>query len=176
MFRHKEVCLRPVERRDIETLRQARNDPATWSFLGSSILLTENDQLKWFESLSKNNNNQFFVYYNDVSDLIGLIRMDEIDDLNRSIRIGGDILPEFRGRGFGTKMYELMFKYCFDYLNKYRVWLLVLDMNERARCLYEKMGMLVEGKQRQAVFRDGRYCDYIMMSILESEYRVKYNA
>lgn len=176
MFEYKGVCLRSIERQDIEILRQMRNDPDTWYYLGSPVLLTENDQLKWFESLYRSNNNQFFVYYNDVSDLIGLIRMDEIDDLNRSIRIGGDVLPEFRGRGFGTKMYELMFKYCFDYLNKYRVWLLVLDMNERARCLYEKMGMLVEGKQRQAVFRDGRYCDYIMMSILESEYRVKYNA
>lgn len=181
MFIHNGVYLCPIEFQDLHELRTMRNEPNTWSVLGDPFLIHENDQTRWFESLSKENKRQYFAYCDldlsskNQSNLLGLIRMDEIDNLNRSIRVGGDVLPRCRGQGFGTKMYHLVFKYCFDVLNKRRIWLLVLDYNESAKNLYHKVGMAVEGKQREAVFRNGRYHDYIMMSILEPHYRELYS-
>jgi RimJ/RimL family protein N-acetyltransferase len=51
-----------------------------------------------------------------------------------------------------------------------RLWLLVLENNKVALSLYRKAGFVEEGRQRKAIFRDGRYLDYLMMSILRSEY------
>ena len=96
---------------------------------------------------------------------------DEIDKANRSIRVGADIVRELRGQGYGRKVYRLLKKYCFDYLNMHRVWLAVLDTNEAGRRLYESEGFEVEGRYREAIFRDGKYHDYILMSILEQQYR-----
>jgi RimJ/RimL family protein N-acetyltransferase len=106
-----------------------------------------------------------------VNPFIGLVRMDEHDAMNASIRVGADVVSGLRGRGYGRKIYEAIKKYCFHYLNVHRVWLLVLETNKHARRLYKKQGFRVEGKQRKAIFRDGEYLDYVMMSILEDEYR-----
>jgi len=47
----------------------------------------------------------------------------------------------------------------------------VLETNQHAKRLYEKQGFITEGRLRDAVFRDGKYVDYIIMSILETEYQ-----
>jgi RimJ/RimL family protein N-acetyltransferase len=45
-----------------------------------------------------------------------------------------------------------------------------LDTNKIAISMYRKHGFLVEGIQREAIFRNGVYVNYNMMSILRSEY------
>ena len=116
---------------------------------------------------------RYYVVCDDGHDFIGIVRNshDEIDKANRSIRVGADIVRELRGQGYGRKVYRLLKKYCFDYLNMHRVWLAVLDTNEAGRRLYESEGFEVEGRYREAIFRDGKYHDYILMSILEQQYR-----
>jgi len=42
-----------------------------------------------------------------------------------------------------------------------------------AKRLYEKVGFKEEGIMREAIFRNGVYHDYVVMSILEDEYRDK---
>ncbi len=56
-------------------------------------------------------------------------------------------------------------------MNLHRVSLRVLDYNVRAQRCYEKCGFLVEGRARQERFRDGRWCDEILMAILQHEFR-----
>ncbi|MEK2447177.1 GNAT family protein [Tetragenococcus halophilus] len=51
-----------------------------------------------------------------------------------------------------------------------RHYLQVFSFNKRAIKLYEKMGFIHEGSQRQALYRMGKWHDIIMMSILENEY------
>jgi RimJ/RimL family protein N-acetyltransferase len=93
--------------------------------------------------------------------------MDQIDYINRSIRVGGDIHKDYRGKGYGTKMFELIVSYCFNYLNSRRLWLMVLETNEKAIQLYKKIGFKEEGRQIEAVFKNGKYIDYLMMSKLK---------
>ncbi|MDN6724638.1 MAG: GNAT family N-acetyltransferase, partial [Tetragenococcus halophilus] len=50
------------------------------------------------------------------------------------------------------------------------LYLQVFSFNKRAIKLYEKMGFIHEGSQRQALYRMGKWHDIIMMSILENEY------
>jgi len=45
------------------------------------------------------------------------------------------------------------------------------EIRNKAYDLYEKHGFKVEGRYREAIFRDGCYHDYIIMSFLEEEYR-----
>jgi len=89
------------------------------------------------------------------------------------MRVGADVVPHLRAQGYGSKVYTLLKKYCFEYLNMHRIWLAVLDSNEIALKLYEKQGFKVEGRYREALFREGYYHDYIIMGILEQEYRAK---
>lgn len=171
MFCYKEICLRVVDEADIEQIRRLRNDPTTWIHLTDITLLDEETQRGWYKSLSEKKERGYFVLCDHDHDFLGIIRFDEIDRTNRTIRVGCDVVRELRGKGYGNKAFHLIKKYCFDYLNMHRLWLAVLETNQVAIHLYEKHGFKVEGRYRKAIFRDGRYHDYVIMSLLEEEYR-----
>ena len=80
--------------------------------------------------------------------------------------LGMGLLPEFRGKGHGTKLINVILA---DALREgmLRVELTVHADNERAIGLYEKAGFAREGVKRDAVCIDGRYIDSILMAKLE---------
>lgn len=171
MFRHGDILLRVIEPADLEVLREARNDPSTWSNLTDISLITEAEQRRWYETLEQRGRKYFMACEPKYQGPIGLVRMDEIDWTNRSIRVGCDVFPHLRGNGYGSATFAAILKYAFDYLNMHRVWLAVIETNRVARHVYLKHGLREEGRYREAIFRDGRYVDYLVMSILEDEYR-----
>lgn len=170
MFIHDSLIIRNVEDHDLELMRKLRNDPSTWSMLTDIGFIDADAQRQWFQKVRTATDRRYYVLCDDRHEFIGIVRTDETDWINRSMRIGVDIVPELRGGGYGNRAFVLLKKYCFDYLNMHRIWLAVLDTNTVALRLYEKQGFKIEGKYREAVFRDGAYRDYIIMSILEQEY------
>ncbi len=171
MFTYQGISIRVVEQRDLERIRVLRNDPSTWIYLTDVLFVSAPAQERWFAKVSESTDRKYFIVHDADHEFIGIVRCDEIDHLNRSMRIGCDMVPEVRGQGYGSRVYDLLFKYCFDFMNMHRLWLLVIDTHQVAIGLYTKKGFLEEGRYREALFRDGEYHDYILMSILESEYR-----
>jgi RimJ/RimL family protein N-acetyltransferase len=51
------------------------------------------------------------------------------------------------------------------------VALTVFEFNERAVRAYLRCGFVVEGRAREAIWRDGRWWDEVGMSILASEWQ-----
>lgn len=166
--------LRLLDEDDIYFLKQIREDPDTQKFLGSFVLLSNSSQKKWFMELKDKSNTMFLVFENKQKDnwiSVGYIRISDIDYINSSACVGGDIAKEFRGKGFAKEMYSLIFNLCFNSLNLNRLWLMVLDYNEVALNLYKKLGFKEEGIQREAVYKNGKYHDYIMMSLLRKDFK-----
>lgn len=170
-FEYEGLMLRPVEQRDLEAVRQLRNDHSTWINLTDPRPLTTSDQKAWLEGLNLKSGRFYFVAYRSENPFIGLVRMDEYDPQNQSLRVGADVVPELRGKGHGAAIYRTILKFGFDDFNLHRIWLAVLESNARAIRLYERAGFVHEGRLRQAVWRDGHYQDYFLMSIVEQEYR-----
>lgn len=172
MVKLSDYYLRALEENDLSWLKSLRNDESTWSQLGHFVFLNNEKQKKWFDSLNTRSDAQYLVFGKG-DQALGIVRLTEIDWGNRSICVGGDMIVEHRGQGHARNMYELIFKLCFEVWNMHRVWLLVLKTNEHAYNLYKKMGFKDEGAQREAIFKKGKYIDYLMMSILENEYAEK---
>ena len=170
MFEHVGVRIRPVEEFDLEQMVELRADPSVWMNLGNIEMISLRAQKEWFEHMLSNTRAHYYILCTAEINFIGIVRTDEIDYINGSIRVGGDILPKYQRQGYGRRMLELLKKCCFDYLNMNRIWLLVLETNHTAIRLYRKVGFIEEGRQRQGIYRDDRYIDYIMMSMLKSEY------
>lgn len=181
MFWHDGVGFRPVEHRDIEMIRVMRNNQATWMMLTDVSLISESQQERWFESLADSKGRQYFSVFKVEQefpilfegDFLGFIRFDQIDMNNHSARVGMDIMPNERSKGYGTKAFEAILKYCFEHWAMHRLWLCVLEKNEVAQKLYKKVGFSLEGVMREAIFRNGKWNDYLVMSILEDDYRGK---
>jgi RimJ/RimL family protein N-acetyltransferase len=77
------------------------------------------------------------------------------------------------GRGYGTEATRLMLRHAFEVLGLHRVALSVFEFNERAIRSYRSCGFTVEGRSREAIWRDGRWWDEITMSLLEPEWRAR---
>lgn len=175
MYSHDKIAMRPIEAGDLEDMRRLRNDQSTWQYLSDATLISNEMQLRWFDNNSRSLDDRYYaiVLPEEGNRFIGIIRTDEIDYKNRSIRVGLDIVPEERGKRYGTLGFQMIFKYFFDYHSFHRLWLCVLEDNVVAIKLYKNSGFKEEGRYRQAIWRGGRWKDYLILSILEEEYRGK---
>jgi RimJ/RimL family protein N-acetyltransferase len=103
--------------------------------------------------------------------LIGTCALSQLDPDNGSalfhITIGE---KDTWGRGYGTEATRLMLDHAFTELGLHRVALTVFAFNERAVRSYRSVGFVVEGRAREAIWREGRWWDEISMSLLDSEW------
>jgi RimJ/RimL family protein N-acetyltransferase len=113
------------------------------------------------------------IHLRDTGRLIGTCAFSQLDGDNGSalfhITIGE---RDVWGQGYGTEATGLMLDHAFGTLRLHRIALSVFAFNERAIRSYRRVGFLVEGRSREAIWRDGRWWDELTMSILEPEWRV----
>lgn len=104
--------------------------------------------------------------------IIGFVGLDgESMSLHGDTFVGigiGD--PDYWGKGYGTEAMQLILRYAFMELNLHRVSLNVFEYNERAIKSYLKAGFQHEGRERQAMLRNGRRYDILFMGILQQEW------
>ena len=72
--------------------------------------------------------------------------------------------------GYGSDAIVTLLRFAFYEMNLHRVWLTVLEYNERAIACYRKCGFQEEARLRQDIYRHGRYWDFIEMGILRDEF------
>jgi RimJ/RimL family protein N-acetyltransferase len=103
--------------------------------------------------------------------LIGSCSFSQVDGDNGSVMYHITIgEKDVWGRGYGTEATRLMLRHAFETLGLHRVALTVFEFNERAIRAYLRCGFVVEGRAREAIWRDGRWWDEVGMSILASEW------
>jgi RimJ/RimL family protein N-acetyltransferase len=80
--------------------------------------------------------------------------------------LGMGVVPAWRARGVGSRLIEaalgLARERCFV-----RIELEVYADNHPAIALYKKFGFVREGVRRDAIAIDGRYCDSILLAIVD---------
>ncbi|MGI8928559.1 MAG: GNAT family N-acetyltransferase [Candidatus Limnocylindrales bacterium] len=103
--------------------------------------------------------------------LVGFTTFSSLDGDNGSVMFHITIGErDAWGRGLGTEATELMLGHAFERLGLHRVGLSVFSYNLRAIRAYEKAGFRTEGRQREAILRDGRYWDEVQMGVLATEW------
>jgi RimJ/RimL family protein N-acetyltransferase len=75
------------------------------------------------------------------------------------------------GQGLGRQLLHEVIRMAFEDLHAHRLFLDVFEDNVRARHLYTSLGFVQEGIMRDAARRDGAWCNLLLMSMLEEEYR-----
>lgn len=78
---------------------------------------------------------------------------------------------EFRGRGWGKELCELMAKYSFDHRSLVRLGASVHTCNRTAVAAYVMGGFTVEGTVRDVVEFHGKRFSLYQMSLLKSEWK-----
>jgi RimJ/RimL family protein N-acetyltransferase len=112
------------------------------------------------------------IHVRETGRLIGSCAFSQLDGDNGSalfhITIGE---RDAWGHGYGSEATRLMVDHAFASLGLHRVALSVFAFNERAIRAYLRVGFEIEGRSREAIWRDGRWWDELHMSVLEPEWR-----
>jgi RimJ/RimL family protein N-acetyltransferase len=167
------VRLRKPEPKDVDALFVQKNDPENAALLGGFTLgYTHADLERWVVAHASAKDEALYVIVDADDRALGHVGLYKIDHRIRSAEFAillGDVAS--RGRGIGLACTKWALAFGFEELNLHRIYLEVLETNTRARKLYEKLGLSIEGRLRHAQYKRGAYVDVIVMSILEDEWR-----
>lgn len=166
------IRLRPVRADDADAMWEMVQDPEGARLTGTTTVFTRAQIDDWCATVADVDGRvDLAITANGSDEYLGEIVLNEIDEVVRSGNLRLAMRPGYRGRGYGTEAIQLMLGLAFDGIGLHRVEMDVLSINPRARSLYENLGFRVEGRLRDA-YRDGeRWCDSLVMGLLEDEFR-----
>ncbi len=169
------IRLRAMEKEDINLYVAWLNDPEVGDGIASYLPISKYEEEKWFEStMAKHAAEHPLVIEINNGDRwipIGDCGLMEIDWHNRRGELGiliGE--KEYWNQGYGSEAVKLLLKHGFETLNLHRIFLRVFEDNLRAVHAYEKCGFVHEGRMRGAEFKNGKYIDILLMSVLREEW------
>ncbi len=168
------IRLRAIEREDIPTFVRWFNDPEVRQYLLMYEPMSTAQEERWFQGLLERRDDYLFAIEAQAGERwihVGNCGLHQLDWKNRSAEFGIALGEKaYWGQGYGTDAARTVLRFAFHELNLQRVQLEVFDFNPRAQRCYEKAGYRREGTRRQALYRDGRYHDVHLMSILRDEF------
>ncbi len=173
-MRGKRVYLTHLQAGDAKLLTQWQWDETFMKGISSDVF--HPFQEKDWEALFANtqSNEDFYFTIRKVSDetLVGFISLTEVLLRNRWGNLGIGILnAENRGKGYGQEAIELLLAFAFDHIGLHKVRLQVHAFNQAALAVYQKLGFVQEGVNRESVYQAGKWYDQIDFGILQKEWR-----
>ena len=166
------VLLRAVEKKDLKRLRDWRNDPDVKKFTREYRELSMQNQMQWLESLAKDKNTMMFAVETKKRKLIGCTGLTYIDWKNSRAEVSiyiGD--KNYKGKGYGTDTLKTLMRYGFEELNLHMLFGEIFEYNKANIRLFEKCGFKRDGVLRHRLYRDGKYWNSVVYSILRDEWK-----
>ena len=142
----------------------------TWLLdIGQSIEKAD----EFFEKIKKDQGNLHIwlgIFLIDGT-IIGNIHLHDIDKISRTCYIGMEISKlKNRNKGYGKEAVKLILEYGFKFYGMERISATTLEMNVSAQKSLEKIGFILEGKDRKAVYFGGKRYDKYRYGLLVEEY------
>ena len=165
--------LRPIEISDLGLLQRITNDPRIQAaVVGWDFPVAEHGQEDWLKAAQSNRETQrLMVQRRDDQTAVGVTGLWDIDWHNQSALTATKLDPELLGRGMGSDAIMATMAWAFYVVGLRRLYSAILDFNAASFGAYvDRCEWRIEGRQRQAVFRKGRWCDLYDVAVLRSDF------
>lgn len=171
------IYLRALEPDDYKVSYKWRNDSDIQEMVGGhKYFVSMEKERKWVEAtINDNNRIVLAICLKSNNKYIGNVMLQEIDWINRSASVPiflGD--KEEWGKGYATEARMQMLKFAFEERGLESIRDLVLENNCASIKLHEKCGYVREGVMRNSVFKNGKFHNQIVMSVLKDEFEKVY--
>lgn len=183
----KRLILEDIDPKNVEQLRQWRNDPSLRRYFREYRDISKDMQNKWYAERG-NNSDLEHVYFQIMErkldsngepvglerDLIGCTGLHYWNTRLRSAEFG-IFLAKSQGKGLGKEALHMLFDYGFRECNLHKIWAEVYNFNQAFDLYKNGLGMKEDGIIRHSQFVEGEYCDSTLLSILENEWFEKHS-
>jgi RimJ/RimL family protein N-acetyltransferase len=172
-YKGKKITLRAIEQSDLELLHKWSNNPEiNYQLGGWHFPSSQQNQQKWFESLSVKSNDQRFAIETEDDGLIGMANLVSVNWKDRNAFHGmllGD--KEIRGKGYGVDTIMTISKYAFEELGLKRLDGSMISYNKASLGVYlNKCGWKQEGLKKDYYFRKNEWWDQVIVGISSEDY------
>lgn len=168
------VRLRRIEPTDLPKLMAWRNSYAVRKWTRQWDLISQADQAQWFERQATDPIQRMYAIEmgegTEPSRLVGVCGLTSIDLINRRAEFSLYIGSEYRRGGLGRLALSTLLAHGFKNMGLNCIWGESFDGNPAMR-LFEELGFQKEGIRRSFYFRDGKFIDAHLYSLLASEWK-----
>lgn len=166
-----DIKLRRIQKDDLEKVRIWRMKPSVTKYMNTDPKLTIEDQIKWFDMISKDQTCRYFIIEVD-NNSIGLLGITDIDYKNFRCSwvwyIGEE---EYRGKGIAKKIQFNLYDYVFQELKLNRLYSHILGFNKHEiDNVHKACGYNIEGILKEHVYKNGEFIDVVVMGITANEW------
>jgi len=157
------IALRPTQKADLDLVLRMERDTDNSDFIRQWTV-------EWHRSACVDDNiAHWLIQTIGDGQIVGYIILVGLLDFDRNIEFKRIVINE-KGRGLGKESVQLIKKVAFENLGAHRLWLEVMEHNERAFRLYESEGFVMEGVHRESLKQGDKFVSLKVTSILAREY------
>lgn len=164
------VSLRAFNRGDALWVKVWRNDYEVRRWTRQFDLISETDQERWFEKQSLDPTIQMYTVVDDHGGVIGVCGFTGIDLVNRHAEFSLYIAPGARRKGHGKQALQTLLSHGFNVYGLQVIWGETFAHNPAAK-MFTAIGCQLEGIRRSFYFREGRFVDAHLYSMLATEWK-----
>ena len=114
---------------------------------------------------------QWAVLLPSATELIGNCGIRKRRADAREADIGFELSPDHWGQGYATELAATLLRFGFESMGLHRITAHCVAENKASARVLEKVGMMQEGRLREAQRLNGAWSDVLLYSILEWEWR-----
>jgi RimJ/RimL family protein N-acetyltransferase len=169
------IDFRPFRLEDARFVNDLRQLESTESLLGGNKRPVSYERdVKWVQDIMLGDSPTtiyFAVTEKGKDEIVGYASISEINYRNGSCFWSGIKLDNRKaGRGWGTQVGLKIVKFAFEELRMERCKGEVLEEHDGAMRMMAKVGFEVEGLVRNVVFKNGKYHNQYLLSMIRSDY------
>jgi RimJ/RimL family protein N-acetyltransferase len=164
------VYLRRPEPQDLTVLHALINDAFVASHtVEAEMPVSETSNSEFHAQPGLRSHTHLAVVERSTGATVGAAVIGAIDWRTQTAANGIKILPSASGRGLATDACFARDAFLFFRLGLRRLVWPVLDFNFASRKLALRLGYRLEGREKEAVLRNGRWCDLLTYGLLRHE-------
>ena len=169
------IVLRALTRDDAKITWKWQNEPIIKEFYsGHRFSVTYAKELEWYDFIlaEESRTRVFGIEIIENGKLIGMTFLKNVNIIDRTAEYAifiGDTREH--GKGYSKEATALTLEHGFKELGLNRIWLKVHEDNVPAIQLYKRFHFKTEGILRESIFRNHRFKNELLMSLLQEEYQ-----
>lgn len=171
----KTVYFRAFEEEDAPNIYEwTNNDELKTLSIGLNRRICKDEALEWVKARMRHNPYQAWwaICAVDSNKMIGYMSLTDVHYINSSANFSGIVIgdKDYQDGFAWIETYLFVYEYAFERLGLNRVYGEAIIEHDTSQMMRKLMYTTTEGLKRQAVYKNGRFYDVTISSLLREEY------
>ena len=163
------VHLAPLSQANLMLYREWRNDERIYKWCRQTGLISELQQERWYAAQDADPTIQMFEIQIEDGTPVGVCGLTSIDLVCRRAEFSVYVAPIQQGNGYGQMALKTLINHGFLTLGLNCIWGETFEGNPAAQ-IFEQLDFTHEGTRREFYYKDGKFLNAHLYSILREEW------